>query len=244
MKDSSGAPVKTGPNIKDWINPILIGSFILLFSFFFLRDIQEIPFHPDEATQIFMSSDVDLFIQDPGSLIWKPQNPMDIRMQYRLLDAPFSRTWIGIFRALGRVPELPNDWNWSADWGQNINASAYPTEAQLITGRLASAIFLPLDILFLYLIGRKLRGNLLGWLMVSSFQSKCAGPPSHPQGYVGRTNAIFYHPFHMGLPAESPFPVFIGYTRGVGFQYEIFSPSAFHSRVVCLDLPELSTENG
>jgi 4-amino-4-deoxy-L-arabinose transferase-like glycosyltransferase len=169
MQDASGSPIKTEPNIKDWINPILVGSFIILFSLFFLRDIQEIPFHPDEATQIFMSSDVDLFMQDPSSLIWKPQNPMDIRIQYRLLDAPFSRTWIGIFRALGRVPELPNDWNWSSDWGQNIKAGAYPTEAQLITGRLASAIFLPLDILFLYLIGRKLRGNLLGWLMVLLF---------------------------------------------------------------------------
>jgi hypothetical protein len=169
MNDSSGAPDKTGPNIKDWINPILIGSFIILFSFFFLRDIQEIPFHPDEATQIFMSSDVDLFLQDHNSLIWKPQNPMDIRMQYRLLDAPFSRTWIGIFRVLGKVPDLPNDWNWSADWGQNIIAGAYPTEEQFKAGRLASAIFLPLDILFLYFIGRKLRGNLLGWLMVLLF---------------------------------------------------------------------------
>ncbi len=161
--------MKTGPNYRDWINPILVGFFIILFSVFFLRDILEIPFHPDEATQIFMSSDVDLFMQDPSSLIWKPQNQMDIRMQYRLLDAPFSRTWIGIFRALGKVPELENDWNWSADWGQNIVAGAYPTEAQFITGRLASAIFFPLDILFLFLIGRKLRGNLLGWLMVLLF---------------------------------------------------------------------------
>ncbi len=169
MQNEAGSPFSTVLNKKNWISPFLIGFYIFLFSVLFLRNIQEIPFHPDEATQIFMSSDVDLFLENPSVLIWKPQNPIDLRMQYRLLDAPISRTWIGIFRALGRVPALQSDWNWSADWEKNINSSAYPTDAQFIAGRLASAIFLPFDLLFLYLIGRKLRGNLMGWLMVLLF---------------------------------------------------------------------------
>jgi 4-amino-4-deoxy-L-arabinose transferase-like glycosyltransferase len=169
MQDESISTSNPTIHNKDLIHWILVGLFIFLFSIFFFWKISDTPFHPDETTMIFMSSDVDLFLQNPDLLIWNSQIPVDTRMQYRLLDAPFARTWIGIFRVLGRVPELAADWNWSIGWNKNQLTGAYPTPIQITTGRLASAIFFPLDLLFLYLIGRKLRGNLMGWLLVLLF---------------------------------------------------------------------------
>ncbi len=152
--------------LKQFIPVIL---FIILASSFFFWNIAEVPFHPDEATQIYTSSDVDHFIQAPLSLSWKTQTPLDDLMIYRLLDAPFARTWIGIFRFLNNVPELQTDWDWTTGWITNMKEGAFPSQEQLVVGRLASAVFFPFDLLLLYLIGRKLRGNLLGWLMMILF---------------------------------------------------------------------------
>ena len=154
---------------KSWFQAALVAGFIALASLCYFWDLLQVPFHPDESTQIFMSSDVDLWLEDPLSLAWQSQTPPDARAEYRLLDAPFARTWIGLFRVISATPKLPADWDWSATWTQNIQAGAYPSDAQLLVSRAASAIFFPLDLVFLFLIGRKLQSNLLGWLMIVIF---------------------------------------------------------------------------
>jgi 4-amino-4-deoxy-L-arabinose transferase-like glycosyltransferase len=154
---------------KSWFQAALVAGFIALASLCYFWNLLQVPFHPDESTQIFMSSDVDLWLEDPLSLAWQSQTPPDARAEYRLLDAPFARTWIGLFRVFSATPKLPADWDWSATWTQNIQAGAYPSDAQLLVSRTASAIFFPFDLVFLFLIGRKLHGNLLGWLMIVIF---------------------------------------------------------------------------
>ena len=46
---------------------------LLLYLVFFFATIQQVPFHPDEATQIYMSHDVDLLFSNPSSLIYHPE---------------------------------------------------------------------------------------------------------------------------------------------------------------------------
>ena len=146
-----------------------LGLFILFISFFYFLKLGQVPFHPDESTQIFMSGDLEEFFDDPAGLIWNQNIPVDSRMNYRLLDAPLARELIGVFRILAGYSALPVDWNWSKSWQENKEGGALPSAEVLVASRLASAIYFPFDLFFLYLIGQKIRGKSLGWTMVVLF---------------------------------------------------------------------------
>ncbi len=160
-------------------------------------------------------------------------------MQYRLLDAPLPEPGSGFFGYSAKSLNLPTDWNWSVGWNQNQLKGAFPTQIQINTGRLASAIFFPLDILFLYLIGRKLRGNLLGWLMVLLF-SLNALVLLHTRRAMSEGPLLFFIILStVVFFAESPFPFPYRHTGGIGFQCKYSALPLFIYRVICLDLPEL-----
>jgi 4-amino-4-deoxy-L-arabinose transferase-like glycosyltransferase len=168
--------VKSDSGKQNWFNkskfPLeyyILGIFILVFSVLYFSKLQSVPFHPDESTQIFMSGDLENFNKDPSSLIWRADITLDNRMKYRLLDAPFAREWIGVFRLISGKSPLLSDWDWTLTWQENENAGAMPSIGLLSTSRLASSIFFPLDLIFLFFIGRKIRGNQLGWLIVFLF---------------------------------------------------------------------------
>lgn len=136
------------------IIPILV---FLAWSIFFFKGIASVPFHPDETTQIFMSSDFDKIVTGNVKELFYNENDTDNSMQnYRLLDSPVTRYMIGIGRFLTNSPKLEIDWNWSGSW--NENKSALPNVKLLNISRLSIAIFLPVTILFYYLINKKLFG--------------------------------------------------------------------------------------
>ena len=122
------------------------------------------PFHPDESTQLFMSSDFETLLTAPFSMAWDPAKEADLRQRYRELDAPLTRTILGLGRALSGQPALPVDWDWAKDWQANRQAGALPDPALLLAGRLTITLLLPLSMAFLYLAARKLGGRLAGFL--------------------------------------------------------------------------------
>ena len=167
---------KSDPKKQNWVNNsnfpfdyCILGLFILVFSFFYFFNLENVPFHPDESTQIFMSGDLEIFKKDPSNLIWRAEISLDNRMKYRLLDAPLAREWIGVFRLITGKSALLSDWDWTQTWQENENSGAIPSVGLLSTGRLASSIFFPLDLIFIFLIGQKIRGKQMGWLMVFLF---------------------------------------------------------------------------
>ena len=117
---------------------------IILLSILYWSGLQVVPFHPDESTYIFMSGDLELVINNPGSLFWQPDQLTDFRMHYRLLDPPTSRYLVGIGRSLAGLSALPADWDWSLTWQQNQSAGALPDENLRIVSRAAVAIFVAL----------------------------------------------------------------------------------------------------
>jgi 4-amino-4-deoxy-L-arabinose transferase-like glycosyltransferase len=146
--------------------------FILLLcgiSIFYLIGVPKIPFHPDESTFLFMSSEFERTISSPRGLAW--DNPVDLSpvMRYRMIDAPLTRYLIGIGRALVALPAPENDWDWSASWQDNQSSGGYPGARALLTGRLSVALLFPLSLILLYLIGLKLDGRLLGITAVILF---------------------------------------------------------------------------
>lgn len=152
--------------ISSWV---FVSLFITLASIFYFWDLLAVPFHPDESTQIYMSSDIELIFKEPGSFFFSqtPSNP--IRQSYRLLDAPLTRYLIGIARNLSDIPPLKSDWDWSKTWEQNIEADAFPSDIQLLVSRLSTAIFFPFSLFFLFKLGKRISSQLLGWLFMAFY---------------------------------------------------------------------------
>lgn len=146
------------------ILPILI---LLLVTVLYLLGTAAVPFHPDEATQIFMSGDLETLFRHPSDLFYAA-HPIDAaRQNYRLLDAPLTRWLIGIGRTVAGIPALPADWNWSNSWRQNEQAGALPSDRLLLVSRLSVAWLFALTLFFAYRTGVLLRGVWMGWLNVA-----------------------------------------------------------------------------
>ena len=152
---------------KDWV--ILFA--ILFLTIVYLSGIPEVPFHPDESTQLFMSADIDLFFTDPSSLFWQPENEQDLRQHYRELDAPLTRYLVGIGRQITHQLPIPADWDWSASWEKNKVNGAVPEPGLLQIGRLSISIFFPFSLYFLFKIMQKISGSFAAWMSVFFFAS-------------------------------------------------------------------------
>jgi len=143
--------------------------FILVASVGYFSGLSTIPFHPDEATQIYMSRDVHLIFTDPKSVLFD-SSPVDPLMQdYRLVDAPLTRTMIGLGLSITSQQPISTDWDWSASWDQNLTNGAVPDESTLFAARLAVSWVVPLTLWFVFATGRNVGGKPLGWLSMLLF---------------------------------------------------------------------------
>lgn len=140
---------------------ILITTIVLL-SIPYLVGISSVPFHPDESTHLYTSEDVTVFFKNPTRLFWNP-SVQDARQTYRLLDAPLSRTVIGLGRTLTSQPAIVSDWNWSKTWAENEAAGALPTRQSLWMSRLFSALFFPFALLCMFFAAQSLIGAKAAW---------------------------------------------------------------------------------
>ncbi len=138
-----------------------------LLSGFALSSFNQVPFHPDESTQLYNSLDFDLLMSAPRSMAWYPETAQyfretDRRLYYRLLDAPITRYLLGFGRWLTGQAVTAQDWDWTKTWEANQQQGALPTPALLYTGRLVITLLLPVSLALVYWIGRQTAGPLLG----------------------------------------------------------------------------------
>jgi 4-amino-4-deoxy-L-arabinose transferase-like glycosyltransferase len=122
----------------------------------YFAGVPAVPFHPDESTQLYTSSDLITIFTDPLSLGWQPSLSGDLHQRYRELDAPLTRYLIGVGRSIAGLPALPVDWNWSLSWQANQAAGALPDESLLLAGRYAIAALFPFTLLLIYWSARTL----------------------------------------------------------------------------------------
>lgn len=135
---------------------------LIVLSAFYISGVIKVPFHPDESTYIFMSTDFERIFNSPFSMVWDAEYPISNIFRYRLIDAPLTRYLLGLGRALTGLPAPAADWDWSASWEANQSSGALPNARLLLIERLAIASLFPLCILFLYQIGLNLGGRLMG----------------------------------------------------------------------------------
>lgn len=157
-------PAYARKTASPWLRQIGLASLIIGLSLLYWNGIKTVPFHPDESTQIFMSSDVRAFFTQPSSVFWTVEKSDDMRQRYRELDAPLTRTLIGMAYAITHQPALPADWDWSLSWDENAARGALPDSRQLQIARFSVAVLFPFSLLLLFDIGRRLNGELTGWL--------------------------------------------------------------------------------
>jgi len=159
---------------KHHLNTILVIFFISIISILYWKSILDVPFHPDEATQIFMSQDVDLFINGKGTDLFYSKTPTTpITQHYHLVDPPFTRYVIGLARLIFRDPGLANDWNWAFSWEINLKNGALPSQKQLLIARSSVFLFFPCSLILLFLIVNKINGKKAAWIamLLYSFNS-------------------------------------------------------------------------
>jgi 4-amino-4-deoxy-L-arabinose transferase-like glycosyltransferase len=128
-----------------------------------------VPFHPDESTYLYMSSDFERLFSQPLSLAYSGENIEDERQRYRLIDAPLTRYYLGLVRALSKVDAPTQDWDWSASWQENQSNGAVPQPKLLTTSRFAISLLFPICLLLIFLIGQEMHTFSTGILAVLLF---------------------------------------------------------------------------
>ena len=101
-----------------------------------ISGIQAIPFHPDESTYLYMSTDFFEYLSNPFSLTSAELSIDHPKIRYRLIDPPLTRYFAGFgLMIYGRQP-LAADWNWSTTVEGNETVGALPDNNTLLAGRI------------------------------------------------------------------------------------------------------------
>jgi len=145
---------------------LILIAVITIASLIYLAGVSRVPFHPDESTYLYMSSDFETFYRQPSVVFWQSEPADELRQHYRLVDPPLLRSWIGFVRWLTGQPVLAADWDWSKSWQENQAAGALPSPGLVQTARLAVALLFPLTLIFMFLAGKQLGGELTGWISI------------------------------------------------------------------------------
>jgi 4-amino-4-deoxy-L-arabinose transferase-like glycosyltransferase len=123
---------------------------IVLISLLYFITLSTVPFHPDEATDLYMSDDFDSIISDPLSMAYHQGQFVDSKTHYRLMDPPMIRLYLGMARNIAKLPPITNDWDWTASWEENIQENNYPPTNSLLIGRFAIFLLFPFTCYFVY----------------------------------------------------------------------------------------------
>jgi hypothetical protein len=131
---------------------------------FVLWGIPRVPFHPDEASLLFESRDLELLVSDPLSMVWRPDRRPSRELEYRLLNSPLPKYILGLGRrAAGFGPDSVSvDWDWSKTWRANAADGALPSHHLLSGARTAGSLALLAAVITTYLAGRRIGGRAVG----------------------------------------------------------------------------------
>jgi 4-amino-4-deoxy-L-arabinose transferase-like glycosyltransferase len=141
---------------------------IPLLTCFLVLGAASVPFHPDEASLLYQSRDLETWLTHPLALSWQPSGAPDDPSNYRALNAPLPKYVLGIGRRLaGFGPQSVSvDWDWTRSWAANVRAGALPDARLLLGARLASTLLVGVALVFIYMAGLTVSGRLTGLLAV------------------------------------------------------------------------------
>lgn len=151
-------------NLVSKAHHILPFVVIGLLSISYFLSLMQVPFHPDESTQIYMSSDFEKLFNSPRDLVWEKTAVIDRQMQLRMLDAPLTRYMIGLARWITGEKAIPVDWDWTHTFESNRKAGAVPTNKLLLTARLSVSFVFPFSLFLLWQVLKKNFNSPAAWI--------------------------------------------------------------------------------
>jgi 4-amino-4-deoxy-L-arabinose transferase-like glycosyltransferase len=151
---------------KSWLVNLFVGLLIILFGILYYGTLIRVPFHPDESTYIYMSSDFKQFLEKPGVLAYNPALQRDDKQRYRLIDPPLTRYWIGAALSVSGIDSLAEDWDWTLSWEKNLARGAFPDEKTLAVSRLSVSSLYLVALFAIFRSGSLLHGKLTGIMAI------------------------------------------------------------------------------
>jgi 4-amino-4-deoxy-L-arabinose transferase-like glycosyltransferase len=118
-----------------------------------------VPFHPDEATNLYMRDDLATILSKPLSVSYQPGQKIDLKTHYRLMDPPITRLYLGTVDLLTNIPNINDDWNWSRSWDENVADGNLPSPKTLYIFRSSLLLFFPFTCYFIYAIAKSLMSH-------------------------------------------------------------------------------------
>jgi hypothetical protein len=152
--------------IKPNLHQVVLLVLLVVLCMVYFSGIANVPYHPDESTQLTMSGEFEALINNPSSLAWNPNQGNNPSQTYRLLDAPLTRYLLGISRYLADLPAPSSYWNWSLNWQANLQKGAIPDPRTLLIGRIAISLLFPISLVFLHISTRAIGGNIGGYTAI------------------------------------------------------------------------------
>ena len=142
--------------------------FLLILVAYVLVGTPLVPFHGDEATQIYMSRDYAYqFLQGDLDRVRYHEPPLSAtEQQLRLLNGTLSKDLIGLAWHLDgfTLDQINEQWDWGGDWNYNQQYGHAPSEALLQVSRIPSALLLAAGVVLMFALGRVLGGRPVAYL--------------------------------------------------------------------------------
>lgn len=110
-----------------------------------------VPFHGDEAMQIYFSGDYEVAVLqgNPSALTTRPPYDIDSDPQLRILNGSVHRYLVGLARQISGigVEQLPPHpgWDWGLLYDRGVETGHRPSDALLMAGRWSSSALLALS---------------------------------------------------------------------------------------------------
>ncbi len=147
--------------------------FILILVGYVIAGTPLVPFHGDEATQIFMSRDYAYqFLQGDLDRLRYRDPPISAQEQdLRLLNGTVNKDLIGLAWHLDgfTVDQINEQWDWGADWNYNQTTNHAPSDALLQVSRVPSALLLVAGVFVIFALGRTLGGRPVAYLAAAYY---------------------------------------------------------------------------
>ena len=146
-----------------FISLLIIVLLASLLAAFYLADINEVEFHPDESQWIATSRVFEAYFTAQFD------SPVFDESYWTLTQPPLARYVIGMGRLAGgfRWDDLNVPWKWEFDAAGNAERGALPSEALLWWSRLPMAIAAIISILVAFALVRRSAGYLAGFIWLA-----------------------------------------------------------------------------
>jgi hypothetical protein len=142
---------------------------LAIYALVYWGGVSTVPFHPDESSYLFMSSELKTVLTNPSSMYWIARITSEDagkRQWLRLLDPPLAHIAAELGRSAAGLPPLPRDWDWGETWDYNQRAGVVPSAELLQAGRMAVAALFPFSLAFFFFAARRAAGPFTAWAAV------------------------------------------------------------------------------